>query len=56
MGKKKEIPKKWQQEVIKANGLNVLTWTVVNELPNSLIVRHRITGEVKLIKKKEVKV
>ena len=51
MAQKNATPSKAQQVHIKAAGLNVLTWVVQKELPNSLIVRHRITGEVKLIKK-----
>lgn len=51
MAQKNATPTKEQQKSIKAAGLNVLTWVVQKELGNSLIVRHRITGEVKLISK-----
>lgn len=40
-----------QQEIIKRNGLNALTWMVIKELGHSMIVKHRITGEVKVIDK-----
>lgn len=52
MAQKNATPSKAQQASIKAAGLNVLTWVVQKELPKSLIVRHRITGEIKLIEKK----
>lgn len=52
MAQKNATPSKAQQVSIKAAGLNVLTWVVQKELPKSLIVRHRITGEIKLIEKK----
>lgn len=38
-----------QQESIKAAGLNTLCWGVLKELPSSIIVKHRLTGEVKMI-------
>ena len=51
MAQKNATPNKSQAEIIQRNGLNKLTWTVIRELNNSLIVRHRITGEVKVIDK-----
>ena len=48
---KNATPSKAQQEVLKRNGLNVLTWVVIKELNHSMIVKHRITGEVKVIDK-----
>lgn len=51
MAQKNATPSKAQTEIIKRNGLNVLCWTVVKELPNSMIVRNRITGEFKVIDK-----
>jgi hypothetical protein len=51
MAQKNATPSKAQQVHIKAAGLNVLTWLVQKELPNSLIVRHKITGEFKVIGK-----
>ena len=56
MAKKNAAPANAHQDSIKAAGLNVLIWVVQHELPESLIVRHRITGEVKLIPKKGAKV
>lgn len=36
---------------IKANGLNPALYTVVAELENRLIVKHRITGDIKVLGK-----
>lgn len=51
MAQKNATPNKAQQEVLKRNGLNALTWVVIKELDHSMIVKHRITGEVKVINK-----
>lgn len=51
MAQKNATPNKSQAEIIQRNGLNKLTWVVIRELNNSMIVRHRITGEVKVIDK-----
>ena len=37
--------------IIKANGLNPALCVVVTELENSLIVKHRITGDIKVLDK-----
>ena len=51
MAQKNASPSKAQAEVIKRNGLNVLTWVVIKDLNHSMIVKHRITGEVKVLDK-----
>ena len=51
MAQKNATPTKAQQEALKHNGLNGLTWVVIKELNHSMIVKHRITGEVKVINK-----
>ena len=51
MAQKNATPNKAQQEVLKRNGLNVLTWLVIKDLNHSMIVKHRITGEIKVIDK-----
>lgn len=51
MAQKNATPSKEQAEILKRNGLNHLTWTVIQDLNHSMIVRHRITGEVKVIDK-----
>lgn len=48
---KKKLPTPAQQEVLKRHGLNVINWEVVQDLENSMIVRHRITGEYKVVEK-----
>lgn len=52
MAKKKKVPTNEQKAALKANGLPDYIWEVTRDLPNSLIVRHRITGEFKVIEKK----
>ena len=51
MAQKNATPNKSQAEIIQRNGLNKLTWVVIRELNNTLICKHRITGEVKVIDK-----
>jgi hypothetical protein len=51
MAQKNATPTRDQQASIKAAGLNHMYWTVLKELPSSLIIKHRITGEVKYINK-----
>ena len=51
MAKKNATPSKEQVEILKQNGLNTLCWIVVQDLQNSMIVRHRVTGEFRMIDK-----
>lgn len=51
MAQKNATPTKAQQEVMKQNGLQPHLFTVVKELEFSMIVKHRITGEFKVINK-----
>ena len=53
MAKKKKVPYNWKDEAIKRAGLNPLCWAVMEELKldDKLIVKHKITGEVKVISK-----
>lgn len=51
MTKKKKVPYNWKDEAIKRAGLNPLCWAVLEELDDGLIVKHKITGEVKVIGK-----
>lgn len=52
MAQKNATPNKAQQEVLKRNGLNALTWVVIKDLNHSMIVKHRFTGEVEVINKR----
>lgn len=51
MVQKNASPTKEQVKILEQNGLNKLTWVVIKDLNHSMIVRHRITGEVKVIDK-----
>lgn len=51
MTKKKKNPSNWKEDAIKRAGLNPLCWAVMEELDDGLIVKHKITGEVKVISK-----
>lgn len=51
MPQKNATPTMAQKNAIKRAGLNDLVWTVKKDLPDSLIIIHRITGEVKMIDK-----
>lgn len=42
---------KGQQEVLKRHGLSVTVWEVVTESGLHLSLRHRLTGERKVIRK-----
>lgn len=51
MTQKKEMPTKEQIGIIKRNGLTSACWVVLQDLQRSMIVRHRITGEVRVLDK-----
>ena len=51
MAQKNATPSKTQVEIIKRHGLQPHLYTVVKELPNSIIVKHRITGEFQVLEK-----
>lgn len=44
-------PTKEQAEAMARAGLNRVTWAVLSEMKESLILRHRVTGEIKVIGK-----
>lgn len=46
-----KTPTKEQTQALKKAKLNTATWGVLKEMNNSLIVKHRITGEIKVIEK-----
>lgn len=48
---KNAIPNKDQQKDLKANGLSPFEWVVVKDLTNTMIIRHRVTGEFRVIGK-----
>lgn len=51
MAQKNASPTKAQAEALKRAGLVPIAWVVVRELPHSLIVKHRVTGEFKVLDK-----
>ena len=51
MAQKNATPSKDQAKILGKNGLKAVLWVVVKELPGSMIVKHRITGEFKVISK-----
>lgn len=51
MAQKNATPTRQQQEVMRKNGLNSILFVVVKDLPHSMIVKHRITGEIKVLDK-----
>ena len=51
MAQKNATPTREQQGIMKRNGLTAACWTVLQDLHHSMIVRHRITGEVRVLDK-----
>lgn len=51
MTKKKKEPNQDQQNAIQKAGLKPLCWEVLQDMNHSMIVKHRVTGEVKVIDK-----
>lgn len=42
------------RKILSKEGMDWRFWVPLQQLPNSLIVKHRITGEVKLIEKSHI--
>ncbi len=53
MAQKNATPTKEQQAVLARHGLQALSWVVIKEFPNSMIVKNRFTGEFKHLGKGE---
>lgn len=51
MAKRNATPSKAQQEVMRRNGINSVLWVVMKEFDHSMIIKHRITGEIRHINK-----
>lgn len=51
MAQKNATPLKRQLEIIKRNKLNPALYVVMKELDHTLIVKHRITGDIKVLDK-----
>ena len=51
MTQKNATPNKRQAAALERSGLSKLRWVVIKELDHRLIVKHRLTDEVKVIDK-----
>ena len=51
MAQKNATPAKRLQEIIKSNKLNPALYVVMKELDHKIMIRHRITGNVKVLDK-----
>lgn len=51
MAQKNATPAKRQLEIIRRNKLNPALYVVMKELNHSIIIKHRITGDVKVLDK-----
>ena len=51
MAQNNAAAKKQQLEIIKQNKLNPALYVVLQELDHQLILKHRITGTIKVIEK-----
>lgn len=51
MANKNAVLTEEQKKVMKKNDLNHVCWMVLKDLTHSMIVKHKITGEVKLLDK-----
>lgn len=51
MAQKNATPTKAQKAVLQKHGLPDYLWVVTKEFGSALMVRHRVTGEVRVIEK-----
>ena len=51
MAQKNAMPSRKQQEIMRKNGINSVLYVVIKELDHSMIVKHRITGDIKVLDK-----
>ena len=40
-----------QKKLLSARGFNPICWHLLQELPNSYTIKHKITGEIKVVEK-----
>ena len=48
---KNATPSREQQKILRASGLNPVAWAIQKDKPDYLIVRNRLTGEFRAIRK-----
>ena len=51
MAQKNASPTWEQKEVLKKNGLRTWEWVVLQDMRHTMIIKHRVTGDVKHISK-----
>ena len=51
MAQKNATPTRKQQEIMRKNGINSILYVVIKELDHKIIIKHRITGNVKVLDK-----
>ena len=40
-----------QKKLLSAQGINPAIWQLLYDLPSKIIIKHRITGEIKVVEK-----
>lgn len=40
-----------QKKLLSEQAINPALWQLLDELPNTIIIKHRITGEIKVVEK-----
>ena len=40
-----------QKKLLSEQAINPAIWQLLDELPNTIIIKHRITGEIKVVEK-----
>lgn len=43
-----------EKRILAAYGLKWMLWTPLQQLPNSMIIRNNLTGEVRVIEKRQI--
>ena len=40
-----------QKKLLSEHGINHTLWQLLDEHPNTIVIKHRITGEIKVVEK-----
>ena len=51
MAKDKKVLTDEHKQILRRHNLNPQCWELRQDMPNSMIIKHRITGEFKVIEK-----
>ena len=54
MAKKSKIFTDAEKSILRSKKLDWRLWTLLQNMPNTMIIKHTITGEVKVIEKKQI--